>query len=197
MKNGGGTVRWIRFPAMALGLLPLWFGLASAQSGSQDYLPSAEAIGEGWSVIDQGDIEVDDEAFSDGAKAVYGGPNGARAIVFAYRLADASAIRRSWEVSTEWFETYASEHAEDWFWDDEDLVGIPAPDGCADIKRAEGPDGYFDIPTGVVLCAIDPDAVLIALASGEVAGETGYRAADAVIEAALAEGVASASTPTP
>jgi hypothetical protein len=63
---------------------------------------------------------------------------------------------------------------------------LPPPPGCAEAKRVEGIDEQDTFPTGVTLCAADPDLILLAVASGAIGDETGYRAADAVIATAIA-----------
>ena len=182
------TIALILFAMVAGCFIP-----AAAQEAPESYLPTPESLGPDWVAVEVADFEVNTEAFRDGIVALYGGPAGARVKILALRLTDPTKARRSWELATETYEEFAHQHADGWYWNDGDLVGIPAPAGCNDIKRAQGPDGYFTRNTGVTLCAHDPDIILIVVASGVINGTAGYSAADLVLNAAFSP----AGTPTP
>jgi len=62
---------------------------------------------------------------------------------------------------------------------------LPPPEGCAEAKRFEGVSRDFGFPTGITLCAADPDVIVIAVASGLVNDRTGYEAADVVVKAVI------------
>jgi hypothetical protein len=109
---------------------------------------------------------------------------------------DRVAIRAGWEAATELYDRQRTDLAYEAA-DAEALAALPPPPGCEEAKRIEGPSERDTFPTGVTLCAVTtaaaaPDLILLAVASGDVAGEAGSRAADAVIAASLA-----AATPRP
>ncbi|HEU5432273.1 MAG TPA: hypothetical protein VFU81_11455 [Thermomicrobiales bacterium] len=160
------------------------------------YLPAAADLGAGWVEIWRGDIAPGPELFKDGVKAVYGGPAGARAIVFAWVTLDsATVVRRSWEATTEIFDDYRLEFANDY---DraaaKDLAALPPPAGCAEASRAEGAASKQQFPGGLTLCAVDPDVIVLAIVSGTLDGKQGRLASDALVERAL--GRRPAATPT-
>ena len=153
-------------------------------------LPEPAAFGPGWERVDDPIRFVPSDAFRDGVLAAYGGPVGARVVMAALAITDERvAVRAAWEAAVAAFDRYRH----DLTYDDgvaDELAEIPPPAGCAEAKRIEGVSERDTFATGVTLCAvvpeIDPELILLAVASGEVAGATGYAAADAVLAAALA-----------
>ena len=77
------------------------------------------------------------------------------------------------------------------------LSALPPPPGCAKAARAEGTDAAAEFPGGLTRCAVDPDVILLAVVSGDLAGRSGARAADALIAAALAAAGEDLATPKP
>jgi hypothetical protein len=125
------------------------------------------------------------EVFREGAVGIYGGPTGARVIAVALLLTDTLvAVRRGWENATQLFTSYGYQLDYDSSqmsrWD-----ALPPPAGCAEAKRFEGVARDFGFPTGITLCAADPDLLVVAVASGLVDDRTGYEASDAVVEAVV------------
>lgn len=155
---------------------------------SVSYLPEASAFGEGWTQTDSSGIEVPSDIFREGSRGVYGGPNGARVSVIVLLTTDSRvAVRQSWEEATDRFDAYRYALAEQYDYSQvERLEALEPPEGCVEAKRAEGQDSRFGYTAGITMCAIDPDVVLLAAASGDVADEAGFRASDAVIAAAIA-----------
>lgn len=160
------------------------------------FLPVAAAFGAGWVNVGDPSPLLPDPAFRDGAFAAYGGPAGARVTLTALRLTDDRvAIRAAWEAATKLYDRHRTDLAYDPA-DAEALAALLPPPGCDEAKRIEGPSERDTFPTGVTLCAAaDPGLILLAVASGDVAGEAGYRAADAVIATSLAA-TAGAVSPT-
>lgn len=97
------------------------------------------------------------------------------------------AVRQSWEEATETFDSYRYRLAGDSDYSlQERLEAMEPPQGCVEAKRAEGRDGEFGYTAGVTMCAIDPDVVLLAAASGELTNIEGFGASDAVVAEAIA-----------
>jgi len=164
--------------------------------GAGKYLPAAADVGPGWVDVWRGGIAPGADLFREGVKAVYGGPEGARALVFVWLTQDgATTSRRAWASTTQLFDSYR-----DPFAGAADssaasrLAGLPAPAGCAEASRAEGLDARLLFPGGLTLCAVDPDVIILAIASGTVAGKQGHAASDALVELALDH--AGMATPT-
>ena len=149
-------------------------------------LPPAAAFGEGWVSHADPVRSVPSDAFRDGALVGFGGPAGARVALVAMLVTDDRvAIRAAWEEAGKVFDRYRH----DLLYEDqlaEALGALPAPAGCAEAKRIEGTSEQDTFATGVTLCAVDPDIVLLAVASGQVLGATGHRASDAVVATVLA-----------
>jgi hypothetical protein len=155
--------------------------------GAGQYLPAASDLGAGWVEIWRGGIAPGPELFKEGVKAVYGGPEGARAIVFVWvTLDNATVVRRSWEATTQIFDDYRLEFANDY---DraaaKDLAALPPPHGCVEATRAEGAASKQQFPGGLTLCAVDPDVIVLGIVSGTLDGKQGHVASDALIEMAL------------
>ncbi len=159
----------------------------AAGKASGAYLPDVAAFGKGWEETDRAGLEVPSDIFREGAYAVYGGPAGARIVVLAYLATDSRvAVRQSWETATEQFDRSRYELASNYDYQQaERLEALDPPAGCVEAKRAEGSDAQFGFTAGLTMCAIDPDAIVITMVSGEVEGESGYAASDAVIGEAL------------
>ncbi len=162
-------------------------------------IPAAEAFGARWALLHQEPAVEDlNAAFRDAGYAVYGGPEGARVVVSVFLVAEGmTAIRDSWEIGNNAFDSYRSEI--DYAYQssrERDLAERAAPEGCADTRRIYGVDtiGLATFPVGITLCAADPEVMVLAYASGTVAGLTGYEASDAVVAAVLGGGE---GTPTP
>jgi hypothetical protein len=168
--------------------------LPEAGAQSSRYLPKATAFGTDWKLTDTTGLQVPSDIFREGSRAVYGGPNGARVAVLVLLATDARvAVRQSWEEATKTFDQYRYALAEHYdYTQSERLDAMDPPSGCVEAKRAEGQDERFGYTAGITLCAIDPDIIVLAAASGDVAKENGYSASDQVILAAIkAEATAS------
>ncbi len=162
----------------------------SAQQAAADMLPAASAFGRDWTQITAlPAVENLDPSFRDAAYGVYGGPKGARIVVEVFLVAPGmTAIRKSWEVGNSDFEFYRTKI--DWGYDssrERDLAAQSLPSGCSDARRTYGVEeiGFQQFPAGITLCAADPDVLVVAFASGEVNGQTGYKASDFAVEAML------------
>lgn len=155
--------------------------------GAGKYLPAADDLGPGWSKTWETGIDPGADLFKEGVVAVYGGDNGSRAIVYAWVIQDSStAVRRSWESTTELLKNQRYEWASDYNYSEADTIdSLDPPAGCVESSRAEGsnPDSRF--PAGLTLCAVDPDVIILAIVSGELSENTGYLASDALIALAL------------
>jgi hypothetical protein len=160
------------------------------QSASVLLLPEASAFGPGWTLTNIRAVEqlnmgmtMAPDVFREGAVGTYGGPNGARMVAITLLLTETRvAVRRGWENASQLFNNYTYQLDYDYnaigLWD-----ALPPPDGCAEAKRFEGISRDFGFPTGITLCAADPDLIVIAVASGLVNDRTSYEAADAVVKA--------------
>ena len=175
-------------------LVPL---VASAQTEEIPKLDPAQLTGD-WVVLSE--VSADATELTEGYTAKWlaylGGPAGARVEVVVVRVEDSpAAIRGSWEGVNELFDNLRVEFDADYA-SERDLQDRAGPTECSDLRRMEGTDALASpIPIGVTLCAADPDLIVLATASGEVNGLSGYRASDAVVELILRhEGV---GTPIP
>ncbi len=159
----------------------------AAGKASGGYLPDVAVFGKGWEETDRAGLDVPSDIFREGAYAVYGGPSGARIVVIAYLATDTRvAVRQSWETATEQFDTSRYRLASNYDYEQaERLEALEPPNGCVEAKRAEGSDDQFGFTAGLTMCAVDPDVIVIAMVSGEVEGESGYAASDAVIGESL------------
>lgn len=162
---------------------------SSPEAGAQSsrYLPAATAFGTGWKQTDTSGLQVPSDIFREGSRGVYGGPNGARVAVLVLLATDSRvAVRQSWEEATKTFDQYRYSLAEHYdYTQSERLDAMDPPSGCVEAKRAEGQDERFGFTAGITLCAIDPDIIVLAAASGDITKKTGYAASDAVIESAI------------
>jgi len=160
-----------------------------------DLLPDARAFGDGW--VRQGDPTsfLPSDAFRDGALVAYGGPTGARVVLAVLLVTDDRvAVRAAWEGALKTYDRYRT----DLSYDDgyaEELATLPPPAGCAEAKRIEGTSESDTFLTGVTLCAVDPDVILLVVASGRVADLAGYRASDAVVGLVLGSPPVGIGTP--
>ncbi len=156
--------------------------------GAGQYLPDASTLGPGWVNVWQAGIDPGADLFKEGVMGVYGGDAGSRAVVYAWVIQDSTtAVRRSWEATAELLSSQRFEWASDYDYSQaSDIDGLEPPPGCVESSRAEGmsPDSQF--AAGLTLCAVDPDVILLTIVSGELDGETGYLASDALIQTVLA-----------
>ena len=186
---------------IAFGTVLAWLAMAlpvKAQEAPAEMLPDASAIGSGWAQIAAlPAVENLDPSFSDAATGVYGGPNGARAVITIFTVAEGmTAIRQSWEVANDSFDFYRQNV--DYGYQisrEEELASQPLPEGCADARRIYAVDnlGVQQFPVGITLCAADPNVIILAYASGEIDGLTANEASDAIT--ALTLSGAGVSTP--
>lgn len=156
----------------------------SAQS-AEAALPAPESIGTGWSLLSS-DTPTDlARPFRDASTALYAGPNGARARVTVLLVVEGmTAIRESWELSNEYFESLRGEIDYDFDSSRErELEARALPPGCDDGRRTYGRDELFGdaFQAGITLCAADPDVIVLAYASGEVGSNSGYEASDYLV----------------
>jgi hypothetical protein len=156
--------------------------------GAGRYLPEATDLGPGWVSIWQAGIDPGADLFKEGVKAVYGGDTGSRAVVYAWVIQDSTtAVRRSWEATAELLSSQRYEWASDYDWSQaSEIDGLEPPSGCVESSRAEGSNADSQYPAGLTLCAVDPDVIVLTIVSGELDGESGYLASDALIRISLA-----------
>ena len=189
-------MHWLRFAAVCLttcaAMIAPVVTLAQDDTlpvtpGAGQYLPAAADLGAGWVEIWRGGIAPGPELFREGVKAVYGGPAGARAIVFVWVTLDsATVVRRSWEATTQIFDDYRLEFANDYDRTAaKTLDTLSPPAGCAEAARAEGAASKQQFPGGLTLCAVDPDVIVLGIVSGALDGKQGHLASDALVEMAL------------
>lgn len=149
-----------------------------------------ELLGTGWTLLDEAPLtDLDPAVFTSGDVSTWGGPDGARARIVRYEVADTtSAVRRSWDAAGSAFESYRAEIDTDFDYGRErELTPLPLPDGCSDGRRIYGVEvlGGDAFPVGLTLCAADPNVILLVYASGTIGDRTGYEASDAVVARAL------------
>lgn len=178
-------------PSVGAGSMQASPGASPVPTGSSArYLPSAQDIGEGWSVVATGAPEVDPAVFLDAASAVYVGPGGARVMVTAWtNLPGRTAVQRSWEVVGGVYEDVR--HDATGPKDDgreEELAALPLPAGCVDARRVDGTDPLFGLPGAVTQCAVDPDVTVLVVVSGSIDGVAGSAASDRVATLAAVAG---------
>ena len=141
-------------------------------------LPKADLLGEGWMQTEVRGVDAAVDLFDEAAVASYGGPEGARAVVYSYLVTDSrAAVRQSWEATSRVFDNYRARLGYDYA-RDEQLAQIAAPEGCTEAKRSEGEHDAFFAPAAVTMCAADPDRIVIAVVMGGIDGVTDYTASD-------------------
>ena len=160
------------------------------------YVPPATALGAGWVVVQASDPQPNPALFREGAKVAYGGPAGARAVLFAWVLADGATQADAWAAAGQLGERYRAAFAAD-------IAGVqldpaaPPPPGCAQAVRAEGRDPASEFSAGVTLCAVGGEAIVFAVVSGDLGVEHGAAASDRLVGLALAGVTGSEATPAP
>lgn len=187
----------------ALALLVTWGLPALAQEGEGwpppgsavgRYVPPAAALGAGWVVVQASDPQPNPAIFREGAKVAYGGPAGARAVLFAWVLADGVTQADAWAAAGQLGERYRAAFAAD-------VAGVqldpaaPPPPGCAQAVRAEGLDPSSEFSAGLTLCAVGEVAIVFAVVSGDLGAEHGAAASDRLVGLALAGSLP--ATPSP
>jgi hypothetical protein len=152
------------------------------------YLPDAHEVGADWSDILRGGIAPGPLLFLEGVKAVYGGPAGSRAVVYAWITQPGNeATRRAWQATVDFMASVQPRWGSVYTPSEEgDMAQLAAPAGCADAARADGLDASTRFPVGMTLCAAAPGAIVLTIVSGEYDGQEGYRASDALLVKALA-----------
>ncbi len=159
-------------------------------SAASLFLPEADLFGDGWTldqvvspdIIARYSFEMTPDGFREGAAGVYLGPNGARVVAVALLITESRvAIRQSWEDATELFDVFRYNSETD-YQREEALESMDPPEGCVEAKRSVGVAEHFLVPTGVTLCAADPDIVVLAAVSGAIDDLTGVAASDAVAQ---------------
>ncbi|MFT4040317.1 MAG: hypothetical protein QM692_19210 [Thermomicrobiales bacterium] len=185
----------MRTRILALVMIVIFAPTTMARFALQDqtalgWLPTAASLGAGWSMLNADTAVVTDlpPALRDTAQAIYAGPNGARAYVLVILVAEGmTAIHDAWDFGNDTFERYR-DLVDETSGAEVGLDNRPLPDGCTDGRRSFGRDGVLGASflAGVSLCARSPDMIILAYVSGVVAGQTGDRASDHVVELALA-----------
>ncbi|MFT4039416.1 MAG: hypothetical protein QM692_14605, partial [Thermomicrobiales bacterium] len=99
--------------------------------GAGKYLPMAADLGPGWTKVWEAGIDPGADLFKEGVKAVYGGDNGSRAVVYAWVIQDSTtAVRRSWESTADLLGNQRYEWASDYDWSQaKEIDNIAPPDG--------------------------------------------------------------------
>jgi hypothetical protein len=153
-------------------------------------LPDAKAFGKGWSLsqtvspdlLARYSFEMSPDVFREGAAGMYVGPNGSRIVVISLLITENRvAIRQSWEDATKLLDAVRT-HASTDYQRDQVLESMDPPVGCVEAKRIEGVENFSLLPVGGTMCAIDPDGIVISVASGSFAGKTGVAASDAITD---------------
>jgi hypothetical protein len=151
------------------------------------FLPSAADLGSDWQEISQAGSAPTPELFAEGVKAVYGGPDGSRALVYVWVTRDdTTTVGRSWDVTVDFLNSKLAQYASQF-----DAPAVQAlqelepPAGCAEAARAEGLDPDQNFPGGLTLCAVEPDVIIMTIVSGTLNADSGYLASDALVELAL------------
>lgn len=167
------------------------------------HLPSAEDLGKGWSLsqtvspdilISYG-FTMSPDTFREGAARIYLGPNGSQVVVVSLLTTTSRvAVRKSWDDASKILDGLGSMASED-YEKTRDLESSDPPTNCVEAKRSVGTEQFVGLPVGATMCAVDPDGILVAITFGNVNGNEGAAASDAVIEIALGAPPASL-TPT-
>jgi hypothetical protein len=171
--------------ALVLGLPAAAQEAPSVADPTAAYLPAPAALGDGWSLVRTGSLELPTEMFRAGNLGVFVGPAGARILAAVMLVTESRvAVRRSWEEATDLFRKYSGELAYDSDRDDI-LDRLPPPSGCVEAKRIDGTARQLGL-----------DVILLVLVSGAVHSLTGYEASDAIASLMLgATGPSGAATP--
>lgn len=197
------------FVALLLAVLALPVLPATAQDPTPEpgpeaskLLPDASALGDDWrltetvspNLLARYSFEMTPDVFREGAASVYVGQNGSRVVIVSLLITENRvAVRQSWEDASELLDAVNSRLSTD-YERDAALETMAAPPECAEAKRAEGTENFVLLPAGATMCAVDPDGIVIAVVFGDLNGQTGVEASDAVIAAALGAG-STGSTP--
>lgn len=156
-------------------------------------LPAASVLGKGWTqdtpvspdILAEYSFTMSPDVFSEGAAATYLGPNGSRVLILNLIVTDNRvAIRKSWEDATSLLDALAFGITED-YTRTEDLETMTAPEGCVEAKRKEGIERGFLTPFAATMCAVDPDTIVLVIASGTFDQGAGVEASDAIMVASL------------
>jgi hypothetical protein len=165
---------------------------AASQPGQEAarYLPSPEDLGDGWSLLSTRGVDaLSSDLFQETAIATYGGPRGARAVVIALIVTDEQiAIRRAWDSAGAVFNRYLWQNIDPFDNDDDKLDGVPAPAGCEEVERGQGPDNGYGFITAVTVCAGPTNEIVMGMMSGGDAITQGYEASDALVQRSLQAG---------
>lgn len=158
-----------------------------------ELLPEASALGDDWlltqivspDLLARYSFEMTPDVFREGAAGVYVGQNGSRVVIVSLLITENRvAIRQSWEDATTLLNAVASGLSTD-YERDAALETMAAPPECVEAKREEGTENFVLLSAGATMCAVDPDGIVIAVVFGDLDGQTGVAASDAVIRAAL------------
>lgn len=156
------------------------------------FLPAPESIGDGWQLVDGGVPGADPAVFASTASAIYVGPAGARIHVQVYQNQQGRvALNRSWTDVGSVFDDYRYALFGFSYGREEALAQEPLAVGCVDARRWDGNDRFFEQPSAIAMCAIDPDITAFIIVTGAVEGQVGYLAADLVASLAYAAGTGS------
>ena len=159
-------------------------------TNSGRYLPAAEAIGAGWTLVSTGAPEADPAVFVDVARAVYVGPDGARVAVTVWtNVVGRAGVQRSWETvgaiyADLRFEVTGPKDGDR----EEELATLPLPEGCVDARRIDGLDPLYGRPGAITQCTVEPDVNVLVIVAGSVDGVSGYEASDRVATLAAEAG---------
>ncbi|MCC6791546.1 MAG: hypothetical protein IT336_07680 [Thermomicrobiales bacterium] len=194
---------WLRLLLTLLVLVgaaspPDALGAKSADT-AVELLPGPDAFGAGWSVARSAALEIDPALFREAAVAIHAGPNGTRVLIAVMLVTrDQVAVRRAWEAAVDIYDNYSGELQYVTGRGDE-LAEEPPPAGCAEAKRIDGTARQLGvdtgIPMGITLCAAEPDVIVLAVASGNVLGLTGFAASDAIASLVVTTAPTAAAEP--
>jgi hypothetical protein len=193
---------------MSLVLLAGWSTVAAQEeepepgANATTGLPDPSLLGEGWIVsevispdsIEQYGFTMTPDVFSEGAAAIYLGPEGSRVLVVNLLVSsNRTAIRAAWDDASELLQAVSRPINTD-YTRDQELETMPPAEGCLESKRVEGRETFFRLPAGATLCAVDDERLLLAVAYGSVGGVIGVAASDGIVTQIVAGGSA---TPPP
>ena len=161
-------------------------------------LPSGAKLGKGWKQAEVRGLEASADLFQEGAVASYTGPNGSRAVVYAWLVTSSrAAVRQSWESTSSLFDTY--HYSLNYGYErDRQLESVPAPEGCTEAKRTDGEDKYLYAPAAITMCAADPDRIVLAVVVGGISGINDYTISDWLAGTAISgKDIAKPTAPAP